>query len=183
MATALQTGGFDRQGHVVTSVYTYKGLWQNCETGTSGFTECRPLYRILGFSGTFQAVRTLTVVGIVLGVIGAMIALFSLKCYKMGSICAIAGASIYANPIVASFMMTAYNPNYGGGIGKGMGGNMMQSQGFGIDSFLLLGGIPKCMAFRGLQPDKSTVRLPEICNTAQLNAACARTDDTTRKKK
>ncbi|XP_020322574.1 claudin-18-like [Oncorhynchus kisutch] len=127
------------------------------------------------FEGKFQAVRALTVVGIVLGVIGAMIALFSLNCYKMGSmedsskakmtltagvtfiiavICAIAGASIYANPIVSSFTMTAYNPNYRGGIGKGMGGNMMQRC-----SFLLLGGIPKCVAFRGLQPDKSTLAL------------------------
>ena len=35
--------------------------------------------------GTFQAVRALMIVGIVLGVIGAMIALFSLKCLKMGS--------------------------------------------------------------------------------------------------
>lgn len=41
----------DRQGDVVTSVYTYKGLWQDCETASSGFTECRPLYGLLGFSG------------------------------------------------------------------------------------------------------------------------------------
>lgn len=41
----------DRQGDVVTSVYTYKGLWQDCETTSSGFTECRPLYGLLGFSG------------------------------------------------------------------------------------------------------------------------------------
>ncbi|XP_021445562.1 claudin-18 [Oncorhynchus mykiss] len=209
MATALQTGGFvlgllggaaiiaatgmnnwsvkDRQGDVVTSVYTYKGLWQNCEVGTSGFTECRPLYGLLGFSGTFQAVRALMIVGIVLGVIGAMIALFSLKCLKMGSmedsskakmtltagvmfiiagICAIAGASIYANQIVASFMMTTYNPNYGGGMGQGIenGGSMMPRYTFGPALFvawigaalLLLGGILKCVAFRGLQPDKST---------------------------
>lgn len=41
----------DRQGEVITSVYTYKGLWQDCETTSSGLTECRPLYGILGFSG------------------------------------------------------------------------------------------------------------------------------------
>uniref|UniRef100_A0A8C7I261 Uncharacterized protein n=1 Tax=Oncorhynchus kisutch TaxID=8019 RepID=A0A8C7I261_ONCKI len=138
MATALQTGGFDRQGLLLMLIW--------CD--------------LCGLPGKFQAVRALTVVGIVLGVIGAMIALFSLNCYKMGSmedsskakmtltagvtfiiavICAIAGASIYANPIVSSFTMT----------------------GFGIDrcSFLLLGGIPKCVAFRGLQPDKSTLAL------------------------
>lgn len=41
----------DRQGDVVTSIYTYKGLWQDCETTTAGLTECRPLYGLLGFSG------------------------------------------------------------------------------------------------------------------------------------
>lgn len=46
----------DRQGDVVTSVYTYKGLWQDCETTSSGLTECRPLYGILGFSGRTKLV-------------------------------------------------------------------------------------------------------------------------------
>ncbi|KAL0966704.1 hypothetical protein UPYG_G00298660 [Umbra pygmaea] len=215
MSTALQTGGFvlgllgsaavivatgmnnwsakDRQGDVVTSVYSYKGLWQNCETETSGFTECRPLYGILGFSGSFQAVRALMIVGIVLGVIGAMIGIFSLKCFKIGNmedsskakmtltvgvmfiiagICAIAGASIYANQIVASFMTTQNMPIYGGmgqgmgmGMGMGMGGeNMMPRYTFGPALFvawigaalLVLGGVLKCVAFRGLQPEKST---------------------------
>lgn len=137
------------------------------------------------------------IVGIVMGVISALLGLFSLKCFKMGSmedsprakmtltagimfivaggyntilvvlrplrtcvtlcatwstdnqiylsrlnrqntdsqfyysgICGIAGASIYANQIVASYMRTMYNPNYGGneGIG-GMGGG-----GFGGNS-------------------------------------------------
>lgn len=51
-ATAMNNWSVkDRQGDVVTSVYTYKGLWQDCETASSGFTECRPLYGLLGFSG------------------------------------------------------------------------------------------------------------------------------------
>lgn len=51
-ATAMNNWSVkDRQGDVVTSVYTYKGLWQDCETTSSGFNECRPLYGLLGFSG------------------------------------------------------------------------------------------------------------------------------------
>lgn len=34
-------------------------------------------------------------------------------CLFLG-LCGIIGPSIYANQIVASFMMTTYNPNYGG---------------------------------------------------------------------
>ncbi|XP_028831560.1 claudin-18 [Denticeps clupeoides] len=180
----------DRQGDVVTSVYSYKGLWQNCEVSTSGFTECRPLYGLLGYAGNFQAVRALMIVGIVMGVISAAISLFSLKCFKLGSmedssrakmtltsgimfiiagICGITGASIYANQIVVSFMSTMYNPNYGemmGGMMQGMGNmgeNLTPRYTFGPALFvawiggalLLLGGCLKCVAFKGLRPEKS----------------------------
>ncbi|KAK3560272.1 hypothetical protein QTP86_004200 [Hemibagrus guttatus] len=180
----------DRQGDVVTAVYTYKGLWQDCEVSTSGFTECRPLYGLLGYSGQFQAVRAMMIVGVILGLIGSVISLFSLKCFKMGNtedstkakmtltagimfvisgICGITGASIYANQIVASFMMTTYNPNYGGMNqmqmeGMGMGGMSMANRfTFGPALFvawigggmLLIGGVLKCVAFRGLHAEST----------------------------
>ncbi|KAM3865986.1 claudin-18 [Diretmus argenteus] len=182
----------DRQGDVVTSVYTYKGLWQDCETASSGFTECRPLYGLLGFAGSFQAVRALMVVGVVLSVLGSVISVFSLTCLTMNTmevsskakmsltagimfiiagICGIAGASLYANQIVASFRMSTYNPNYGGGFdggmqGGGMGGGMggIPRYTFGPALFvawigggvLLVGGILKSVAFKGMvQDDKS----------------------------
>uniref|UniRef100_A0A3B4ZK02 Claudin n=1 Tax=Stegastes partitus TaxID=144197 RepID=A0A3B4ZK02_9TELE len=135
----------DRQGDVVTSVYTYKGLWQDCETTSSGFTECRPMYGLLGYSGTFQAVRALMIVGVVLSVLGALISVFSLTCLTMNNmadttkakmsltagimfivagLCGISGASVYANQIVASFRVSTY-PNYGGGYGNGVVGDGM----------------------------------------------------------
>ncbi|KAG7526435.1 claudin-18-like [Solea senegalensis] len=143
----------DRQGDIVTSIYTYKGLWRDCETTSSGLTECHPLYGLLGFSGVFQAVRALMIVGVVLSTTAAVMSLFSLTCITMNSVndstkakmsigagimfiisgfCGIVGASIYANQIVASFRMSTYN--YGGegimegemgmGMGMGMGGGM-----------------------------------------------------------
>uniref|UniRef100_A0A667ZKN8 Claudin n=1 Tax=Myripristis murdjan TaxID=586833 RepID=A0A667ZKN8_9TELE len=168
----------DRQGDVVTSVYTYKGLWQDCETASSGFTECRPMYGLLGFSGAFQAVRALMVVGVVLSVIGSVISVFSLKCLTMNSmedsskakmsltagimfiiagICGIAGASIYANQIVASFRMTSFNPNYGGGYGEGMMGYTFGPALFVAwigGGILLVGGILKSLAFRSMVQDE-----------------------------
>ncbi|KAF3699136.1 Claudin-18 [Channa argus] len=158
-ATAMNNWSVkDRQGEVVTSVYTYKGLWQDCETTSSGLTECRPLYGLLGFSGTFQAVRALMIVGVVLSVLGAVVSVFSLKCLTINSmadttkgkmsltagimfiiagLCGIAGASIYANQIVTSFRMSTYN-NYGGGYGGGMmEGGMGMGGGMGG-----MGGMP-----------------------------------------
>uniref|UniRef100_A0A3B4BGW2 Claudin n=2 Tax=Periophthalmus magnuspinnatus TaxID=409849 RepID=A0A3B4BGW2_9GOBI len=142
----------DRQGDLLTSVYTYKGLWQDCETTTAGMTECRPLYGLLGFSGSFQAVRALMIIGVVLSALGTLLSIFSLQCLTMNKmedrskakmsltaglmfitagVCGIAGASVYANQIVSSFQITAnnnYNNNYNnygqGGFGGQYGGGM-----------------------------------------------------------
>nr|XP_046265347.1 claudin-18 [Scatophagus argus] len=158
-ATAMNTWSVkDRQGEVVTSIYTFKGLWQDCETTSAGLTECRPLYGLLGFSGAFQAVRALMIVGVVLSVLGAVISVFSLTCLTMTSmedstkakmsltagimfsiagVCGIAGASIYANQIVSSFRMSTYT-NYGGGYGGNMEGEMGMGGGVGGG----MGGLP-----------------------------------------
>lgn len=132
----------------VTAVYSYSGLWKSCVRQSSGFTECRPYFTILGLPALLQAVRALMIVGIVLGAIGCLIAIFSLKCLKMGNmednlkatmtltagimfviagICGIAGVSAFANLIVQSFRFTTYADGGfgtfgGGGIGGLTGG-------------------------------------------------------------
>ncbi|KAM7388714.1 hypothetical protein PAMP_024871 [Pampus punctatissimus] len=128
----------------VTAVYSYSGLWRSCVRQSSGFTECRPYFTILGLPALLQAVRALMIVGIVLGAIGCLIAIFALKCLKMGNmednikatmtltagimfllagICGIAGVSAFANLIVQSFRFTTYADGgigmYGGGGGIG----------------------------------------------------------------
>ncbi|XP_055058305.2 claudin-18 [Misgurnus anguillicaudatus] len=194
----------DRQGDMITSVYTYKGLWRNCEVSNAAFTECRPLHGLAGYSGHFQTVRALMIMAIVISVAAVLIALFSLKCVKRRSmdqcikakmtLCAgillivaglfgISGPSVYANDIVASFMMTSYYPNqgkigvmgqYGDEIGKsgigigglGMGGMDMLAPRYTFGpalylawvggALLLLGGILMCIAFRGMQTNNDT---------------------------
>lgn len=37
----------------VTAVYSYSGLWRSCVRQSSGFTECRPYFTILGLPGMF----------------------------------------------------------------------------------------------------------------------------------
>uniref|UniRef100_A0A8C2ZPE7 Claudin n=1 Tax=Cyclopterus lumpus TaxID=8103 RepID=A0A8C2ZPE7_CYCLU len=36
----------------VTAVFSYSGLWNSCVRQSSGFTECRPYFTILGLPGT-----------------------------------------------------------------------------------------------------------------------------------
>ncbi|KAL3988259.1 growth factor receptor-binding protein 2 [Sarotherodon galilaeus] len=161
-ATAMNNWSVkDRQEQVVTSVYTYKGLWQDCETTSAGLTECRPLYGLLGYSGTFQAVRALMIVGVVLSVLGALISVFSLSCLTMNKmadsakakmsltagimfviagVCGIAGASVYANQIVESFRTSTYTSYtqemMGEGMNMGMGGVGITTYTFGPALFV-----------------------------------------------
>uniref|UniRef100_A0A665W6E4 Claudin 18 n=1 Tax=Echeneis naucrates TaxID=173247 RepID=A0A665W6E4_ECHNA len=129
-ATALDMWSIqDRSLSLVTNVYTYAGLWKSCVGTSYGTTQCRPYFTILGLPALLQAVRALMIVGIVLGAIGCLIAIFALKCLKMGNmednikasmtlaagvmfllagVCGIAGVSAFANLIVQSFRFTTY---------------------------------------------------------------------------
>ncbi|XP_037626375.1 claudin-18-like isoform X1 [Sebastes umbrosus] len=145
----------------VTAVFSYSGLWNSCVRQSSGFTECRPYFTILGLPALLQAVRALMIVGIVLGAVGCLIAIFSLKCLKMGNmednikatmtltsgimfllagICGIAGVSAFANLIVQSFRFTTFSDggfsSYGGvGIG-GLSGSLTPRYTFGPALFV-----------------------------------------------
>ncbi|XP_034091602.1 claudin-18-like [Gymnodraco acuticeps] len=144
-ATAMDMWSLqDRSFTVVTNIYTYSGLWNVCVGTSYGTTQCRPYFTILGLPALLQAVRALMIVGIILGAIGVVIAIFALKCLKIGNmedsikatmtltagvmiilagVCGIAGVSAFANLIVQSFRFTTYSDGgYGGGGGGGLGG-------------------------------------------------------------
>ncbi|KAM3849536.1 claudin-18-like [Diretmus argenteus] len=108
-----------------------------------------------------QAVRALMIVGIVIGSIGCLIAIFALKCLKMGNmednikatmtlasgimfllagVCGIAGVSAFANLIVQSFRFTSYSDGgfnmYGGGNIGGLTGGLTPRYTFGPALFV-----------------------------------------------
>ncbi|XP_066565908.1 claudin-18-like isoform X2 [Amia ocellicauda] len=166
----------DRFDDPVTAVYNYKGLWRTCGTQSSGLTECRPYFTILGLPGSFQAVRALMIVGIVLGAIGVLIAIFALKCIKMGSmedtakanmtltagimfilggICAIAGVSVFANLIVTNFMFLTPQVAYGGSVQVRYTFGNALFVGWVGGAVLMVGGIMMCLACKGMVPEKS----------------------------
>ncbi|XP_041912776.1 claudin-18-like isoform X1 [Alosa sapidissima] len=149
----------DLYSNPVTAIYTYSGLWRSCVRQSSGFTECRPYFTILGLPGLFQAVRALMIVGIVLAAIGVLIGIFALKCIRMGNmednvkatmtlssgalfilagICAIAGVSVFANLIVVNFNFTTYSSvnTFGGAAGVNFGGPLTPRYTFGSALFV-----------------------------------------------
>ncbi|KAM6963182.1 claudin-18-like [Aplochiton taeniatus] len=169
LAGIIASTGMDQWGtedlfdNPVTAVFSYSGLWRSCVRQSSGFTECRPYFTILGLPALLQAVRALMIVGIVLGAIGCLIAIFALKCIKMGNmelnikatmtltsgamfivagVCGIAGVSVFANLIVTSFQFTTYSGatggfgGFGGGGIGGLGGSLTPRYTFGPALFV-----------------------------------------------
>uniref|UniRef100_A0A667X838 Claudin n=1 Tax=Myripristis murdjan TaxID=586833 RepID=A0A667X838_9TELE len=174
-ATAMDMWSLeDRSTSLVTNIYTYSGLWYSCVGTSYGTTQCRPYFTILGLPALLQAVRALMIVGIILGAIGFLIAIFALKCLKMGNmednmkatmtltsgimllvagVCGIAGVSAFANLIVQSFRFTTYADG---------GFTMAPRYTFGPALFvgwigaaiLFIGGVMMCVACRGMVPEK-----------------------------
>uniref|UniRef100_A0A8D0H283 Claudin 18 n=1 Tax=Sphenodon punctatus TaxID=8508 RepID=A0A8D0H283_SPHPU len=168
----------DLYDNPVTAVFQYQGLWQSCVRQSSGFTECRPYYTILGLPAMLQAVRALMIVGVVLGVIGLFVAIFALKCMRIGNmedsakanmtltsgimcivagLCAICGVSVFANMLVTNFWMSTAS------MYQGMMQTINTRYTFGSALFVgwvagglaLVGGIMMCIACRGLTPEKT----------------------------
>ncbi|XP_006177520.2 claudin-18 isoform X1 [Camelus dromedarius] len=168
----------------VTSVFQYEGLWRSCVQQSSGFTECRPYFTILGLPAMLQAVRALMIVGIVLGAIGLIVSIFALKCIRIGSmedsakanmtltsgimfiiagLCAIAGVSVFANMLVTNFWMSTASMYTGLG---GMVQTLQTRYTFGAALFVgwvaggltLIGGVMMCIACRGLAPEETSYK-------------------------
>lgn len=45
----------DLYNNPVTAVYNYQGLWRSCVRESSGFTECRGYFTLLGLPGKYRA--------------------------------------------------------------------------------------------------------------------------------
>ncbi|KAM6223016.1 claudin-18 isoform 2-T2 [Rhynchocyon petersi] len=174
----------DLYNNPVTAVFNYQGLWRSCVRESSGFTECRGYFTLLGLPAMLQAVRALMIVGIVLGAIGIMVSIFALKCIRIGSmedtakanmtltsgimfiisgICAIAGVSVFANMLVTDFWMSTAN------MYTGMGGMVQTVQtrytfgsalfvGWVAGGLTLIGGVMMCIACRGLMPEETNYK-------------------------
>ncbi|XP_053245815.1 claudin-18 isoform X2 [Podarcis raffonei] len=169
----------DLYNNPVTAVFNYQGLWRTCVRESSGFTECRSYFTILGLPAMFQAVRALMIVGIVLGGFSLLVAIFSLKCLRIGNmedsakanmtltagimcivagLCAICGVSVFANMLVTNFWMSTANMYQ-----PGMMQTLQTRYTFGAALFVgwvagglaLVGGIMMCIACRGLVPEET----------------------------
>ncbi|XP_074535857.1 claudin-3-like [Halichoeres trimaculatus] len=66
--------------NIVTAQITWEGIWMNCVVQSTGQMQCKIHDSMLALSGDLQAARALTVISIVVGVIGLLVATMGAKC-------------------------------------------------------------------------------------------------------
>ncbi|XP_035010462.2 claudin-3 [Hippoglossus stenolepis] len=66
--------------NIVTAQVTWEGIWMNCVVQSTGQMQCKIHDSMLALSGDLQAARALTIISILLGVLGVMVAIMGAKC-------------------------------------------------------------------------------------------------------
>ncbi|XP_061538149.1 uncharacterized protein LOC133405311 [Phycodurus eques] len=65
---------------IVTAQTIWEGIWMNCVVQSTGQMQCKIHDSMLALSGDLQAARALTVISIVLGLVGILVAMMGAKC-------------------------------------------------------------------------------------------------------
>lgn len=66
--------------NIVTAQITWEGIWMNCVVQSTGQMQCKVHDSMLALSADLQAARALTIISIVLGIIGLLVATMGAKC-------------------------------------------------------------------------------------------------------
>ncbi|XP_033486483.2 claudin-3-like [Epinephelus lanceolatus] len=66
--------------NIVTAQTTWEGIWMNCVVQSTGQMQCKIHDSMLALSADLQAARALTIISIVLGVMGLLVAIMGSKC-------------------------------------------------------------------------------------------------------
>lgn len=66
--------------NIVTSQIIWDGIWMNCVVQSTGQMQCKVYDSMLALSGDLQAARALTVISIVVGIVGILVAIMGSKC-------------------------------------------------------------------------------------------------------
>ncbi|XP_008307049.1 claudin-3-like [Cynoglossus semilaevis] len=66
--------------NIVTAQITWEGIWMNCVVQSTGQMQCKIHDSMLALSADLQAARALSIISIVLGVMGVLVAIMGAKC-------------------------------------------------------------------------------------------------------
>ncbi|XP_069017466.1 claudin-3-like [Embiotoca jacksoni] len=66
--------------NIVTAQMTWEGIWMDCVVQSTGQMQCKIHDSMLALSADLQAARALSVISIVLGIVGLLVAIMGAKC-------------------------------------------------------------------------------------------------------
>lgn len=66
--------------NIVTAQITWEGIWMNCVVQSTGQMQCKVHDSMLALSADLQAARALTIISIVVGIVGLLVAMVGAKC-------------------------------------------------------------------------------------------------------
>ncbi|XP_037338106.2 claudin-3-like [Pungitius pungitius] len=66
--------------NIVTAQTTWEGIWMNCVVQSTGQMQCKIHDSMLALSSDLQAARALTIISILVGMLGALVAMMGAKC-------------------------------------------------------------------------------------------------------
>lgn len=153
--------------NIVTAQITWEGIWMNCVVQSTGQMQCKIHDSMLALTADLQAARALTIISIVLGIVGVLVAMMGAKCtncveeesakarvmiaagvaFILASLTQLIPVSWSAHTIVMEF----YNPVIPEAQKKEIGAALYL--GWAAASFLLLGGGILCSSCPP-QPEK-----------------------------
>ncbi|XP_057685047.1 claudin-4-like [Corythoichthys intestinalis] len=144
--------------NIVTAQTIWEGIWMNCVVQSTGQMQCKLHDSMLALSGDLQAARALTVISIVVGLTGHLVAMMGAKCtncvederakarvmigagaaFVLASLTQLIPVSWSANAIISEF----YNPIIPEAQKREIGAALYA--GWASAAFLLLGGAILC---------------------------------------
>uniref|UniRef100_A0A673C126 Claudin 4 n=1 Tax=Sphaeramia orbicularis TaxID=375764 RepID=A0A673C126_9TELE len=66
--------------NLITAQITWEGIWMHCVVQSTGHMQCKLHDSMLALSADLQAARALTIIAIVVGVVGLLVAVMGAKC-------------------------------------------------------------------------------------------------------
>ncbi|KAM7412658.1 hypothetical protein PAMA_020165 [Pampus argenteus] len=144
--------------NIVTAQVTWEGIWMNCVVQSTGQMQCKVYDSMLALRGDIQAARALTVIAIVVGFVGMLVATTGAKCtncveeetakarvmiaagvaFILASLTQLIPVSWSAHTIVLEFYNPAVPEGRKGEIGAAL------YLGWAAAAFLLIGGCILC---------------------------------------
>ncbi|XP_061916532.1 claudin-4-like [Entelurus aequoreus] len=153
--------------NIVTAQTTWEGIWINCVVQSTGQMQCKIHDSMLALSGDLQAARALTIISIVVGLVGLLLAMMGAKCtncvdeerakarvmiaagaaFLLASLTQLIPVSWSAHTIILEF----YNPAIPEPQKREIGSALYL--GWAAAAFLLIGGVILCSSCPA-QPEK-----------------------------